>query len=146
MPKFPKYQDYVIKDGRLIGEFEQMYVDFVDPWEQTTRELHSIEKIIGINLLQKNRHKRPLEYGCGLGMYTQMLFENFEFAGGVDISETAIQKAIAKYPDPAFFQATYSMSPYFKNLSQTVFALSKSLGMFWKSWPISKIFLKNEQA
>jgi hypothetical protein len=40
MKKHDKYQDYVIKDG----EFEQMYQDFDDPWEQTTRELNALEK------------------------------------------------------------------------------------------------------
>ena len=39
MTKYNKYQDYVIKDGKLIGEFEAMYKDYEDPWEQTTREL-----------------------------------------------------------------------------------------------------------
>ena len=82
MSNYSRYQDYVIKDGQLVGEFEQMYVDFDDPWEQTTRELHSIEKIIGIQLLKKNGHIRPLVYGCGLGMYTQMLCSNLGSEGG----------------------------------------------------------------
>ena len=30
MKKYDKYQDYVIKDGKLVGEFEQMYKDFDD--------------------------------------------------------------------------------------------------------------------
>ncbi len=33
MKKYSKYQDYVIKDGELVGEFEKMYQDFDDPWE-----------------------------------------------------------------------------------------------------------------
>ena len=31
MKKHKKYQDYVIKNGKLIGEFEEMYKDFDDP-------------------------------------------------------------------------------------------------------------------
>jgi len=32
------YRDYVIKDGRLIGEFEQMYKNSRDiPWHQDTQ-------------------------------------------------------------------------------------------------------------
>ena len=38
MTKYSRYQDYVIKDGVIIGEFEEMYQDFNDPWEQTTKE------------------------------------------------------------------------------------------------------------
>jgi len=50
-PKYEKYQDYVIKDGKLVGEFEQMYQDFDEPWQQTVREEYSSEKSVGINLL-----------------------------------------------------------------------------------------------
>ena len=34
-----KYQDLVIKDGKFIGKFEEMYQKFSDPW----------------NLLKKNK-------------------------------------------------------------------------------------------
>jgi hypothetical protein len=30
-PIHPRYQDYVIKGGRLVGEFEKMYCDHEDP-------------------------------------------------------------------------------------------------------------------
>ena len=82
MNKYSRYQDYVIKNGQFVGEFEKVYQDFEDPWEQTTREKFAIEKFIGILLLSKYNHKRPLEYGCGLGYYTQKLFETFACAGG----------------------------------------------------------------
>ena len=29
-----RYQDFVIKDGKFIGEFEKMYQNFDDPWNQ----------------------------------------------------------------------------------------------------------------
>ena len=32
--KYSKYQDYVIKNGKIIGVFEQMYQDCKDPWFQ----------------------------------------------------------------------------------------------------------------
>ena len=64
MTKYSRYQDYVIKDGNLVGEFEQMYLDFSDPWEQSVREQSSIEKKIGIELIKSNGHEKPLEYGC----------------------------------------------------------------------------------
>ena len=37
-PKYPKYQDYVIKNGKLVGEFEQIYQDYEDPWHQSKEE------------------------------------------------------------------------------------------------------------
>lgn len=30
-----RYQDYVIKDGQFVGNFEQMYQNFLDPWHQS---------------------------------------------------------------------------------------------------------------
>jgi len=53
MPKYSKYQDYVIRDGKLVGEFEQMYRDYDDPWEQSARERFASEKAVALNLLAK---------------------------------------------------------------------------------------------
>jgi len=103
MTKHARYQDYVIKDGELIGEFEEMYRNFDDPWEQTTREGNALEKMIGVELLKKYSHNRPLEYGCGFGEYTNKLYHALGYAGGVDISDTAIKKAKKRYPGPDFF-------------------------------------------
>ena len=38
MTRYERYQDYVIKDGKLVGEFESMYQDFDNPWDQSFRE------------------------------------------------------------------------------------------------------------
>lgn len=97
MPKYPKYQDYVIKDGKLIGEFEEMYKDFSDPWEQSSREINAMEKFIGIQLIKRYGHSTPIEYGCGLGVFTNMLFQAVGNSIGVDISTTAIQRAKENY-------------------------------------------------
>ena len=105
MKKNSRYQDYVIKDGKFIGEFEDMYRDYEDPWNQTTREIGSLEKIIGIDILKNKGHVKPLEYGCGLGHYTNRLYDALGNAGGVDISETAVKKAKLFYPHINFFKA-----------------------------------------
>lgn len=57
--KHGRYQDYVIKDGRLVGEFEEMYRDHADPWLQSTREAFSTEKAAALNLLQRLRAPGP---------------------------------------------------------------------------------------
>ena len=36
--KSVKYQDFVIKDGEFVGEFEEMYQQVEDPWNQTKKE------------------------------------------------------------------------------------------------------------
>ena len=95
--KYSRYQDYVIKDGKLVGEFEQMYQDFDDPWEQTTREAWASEKAVALNLIQKLQAKRVIELGCGLGHYTQKIHKLGVDVLGVDVSKTAIDKAKLNY-------------------------------------------------
>ncbi len=41
-----KYKNYVIKNGKFIGKFEEMYQKFNDPW----------------NLLRKNKNNINLNY------------------------------------------------------------------------------------
>ena len=101
--KYKTYQDYVIRDGNLVGEFEEMYRDFDDPWGQTTNESAALDKFIGLALLKKHGHRRPLEYGCGLGHYTNLLYRELGAGAGLDISETAIAKARRLYPSPTFY-------------------------------------------
>ena len=102
MPKYPRYQDYVIKDGKFIGEFEEMYKDFDDPWEQTTREKWASEKAVALNLIRKLNAKKVIELGCGLGHYTNKIHNFGVDVIGVDISKTAIEKARANYPNCKF--------------------------------------------
>ena len=101
--KFDRYQDYVIKDGRLVGDFEEMYRDFEDPWEQRKSDQNATDKVIGLELLEKNGHERAFEYGCGLGQYTDHLYRRLGAAAGVDISRTAISKAQQLHPAPSFY-------------------------------------------
>ena len=97
MAKYKRYQDYVIRDGRLIGEFEQMYRDFPDPWHESTSEEFASDKAAGLNLLArlKARHgvKRVLEIGCGFGHYSARIAALGLATVGLDISATAIERA-----------------------------------------------------
>ena len=68
-----KYQDFVIKNGIFIGDFENMYQNFEDPWDQSTREKNSFEKLYGLDLIEKNNFSNVLELGCGLGYYTSKI-------------------------------------------------------------------------
>ena len=49
-----RYQDLVIKDGKLIGEFEKMYQLFEDPWNQTKEGYveNSISRQIVVNYIK----------------------------------------------------------------------------------------------
>lgn len=105
-PKYPRYQDYFLRDGKFIGEFEEMYRDFEDPWHQTTRERFASEKAVGINLLQRLKFifgsKNVVELGCGLGHYTDRIARAGFEVTGLDVSETAITKARRSHHRPNF--------------------------------------------
>lgn len=73
MPKYERYQDYVIKDGKLVGEFEAMYQDFDNPWDQSFREDSILSKSVVENILRQGDFKRPYEIGCGLGYFVEKM-------------------------------------------------------------------------
>ena len=98
MAKYDRYQDYVIKDGKLVGEFEQMYKDFDDPWEQSEREKYASEKSVCINLVEAFERQNVIELGCGFGQLTDRLRKICPNTTGLDISQTAIKKAKKRYP------------------------------------------------
>jgi len=96
------YQDFVIKNGEFIGRFEEMYQQFEDPWEQSTRELYCYEKTIGLEIIKNNNLNKVLELGCGHGHYTNKIKKFASTSIGVDVSESAINKAKINYPDCKF--------------------------------------------
>lgn len=100
--KYERYQDYVIKDGQLVGEFEQMYQDFEDPWEQSTCEKFASEKAVCVNLIEALNCQRVIELGCGFGHLTDRINRVCDEVYGVDISPTAIEKAEILYPKCEF--------------------------------------------
>jgi len=105
MKKYERYQDYVIKDGKLVGEFDQMYRDHDDPWDQSTREQSALEKLIALELIRRNCYKRVIEFGSGLGYFTAELATVCSQVLGVDVSKTAITRARQRHPYLTFEKA-----------------------------------------
>jgi SAM-dependent methyltransferase len=103
MTKYERYQDYVISNGNFIGEFEQMYRDHDDPWEQSIRETYASEKAVALNVIKALKPATVLELGCGFGCFTNRIKDvGVENVVGVDISVTAIKKARALTPECIF--------------------------------------------
>ena len=104
------FHDYVIKDGKLIGEFEQMYQDHKFPWNQNIREQYASDKALTINKVQSIQAKRNkpiniIELGCGLGYFTNRIKSSLPKncnVMGIDVSNTAIYKAKQLFPDCQF--------------------------------------------
>jgi 2-polyprenyl-3-methyl-5-hydroxy-6-metoxy-1,4-benzoquinol methylase len=77
------YHDYVFKNGKLLGKFEEMYKFSKEtPWHQdkTAQELFSN---IDITILSQQKYNTILDVGCGLGYFTNRLYTELKNAGGV---------------------------------------------------------------
>jgi ubiquinone/menaquinone biosynthesis C-methylase UbiE len=92
------YHDYVIKDGKFIGKFEEMYKEYDDPWMQSQQPNRYSRKMAIMNI-KRYGIKSIVEYGCGLGYYADWIFkETGIVCKSIDISETAIKRAKQKFP------------------------------------------------
>ncbi len=100
-----KYQDFVIKDGKFVGKFEEMYQQFEDPWNQTKEE--TVENSIGrqavCRYIKNFQINSIVAFGCGLGETTKFIYQNTGVdILGFDIAETAIKKAKTSHPSIKF--------------------------------------------
>ena len=98
MNKEETYHDYVIKDGKFIGKFDEMYEKFIDPWTQSTQP-NRYSRMAGIIHLKKFGIRSVIECGCGLGYYADWIFrETGIVPKSLDISPVAIEKARSLFP------------------------------------------------
>lgn len=96
--KSKSYHDYVIKDGKFIGNFEEMYKVYEDPWMQQEQP-NRYSRQMAIMNIQRYGIKNIVEYGCGLGYYADWIHkETGVVCHSIDISETAIEKEKQKFP------------------------------------------------
>lgn len=127
--KHDNYTDYVIRDGRFVGEFEEMYRDFADPWHQTTRERFSSEKAVALNLLarleQDHGVRRVVELGSGLGHFTARMAGLGLDVTGIDVSETAVAKARAAHPGLTFTTARFNQFDVVRQLAPDVIVMAE---------------------
>ena len=97
------YHEYVIKDGKYIGDFETMYQNCTDPWNQLEEAEISYVRASTCISVKKYGLDSVMELGCGLGKTTNYIKKNTGIdIIGVDISETAVEKAKNMYPDIDF--------------------------------------------
>jgi SAM-dependent methyltransferase len=95
------YRDYVIKDGKFIGAFEEMYQNIEDPWNHGNATAIQYDLV----LLLIRRHSicrdggKVLDIGCGKGAFTARISETLPRCSitGIYISTTAIQFARKTY-------------------------------------------------
>ena len=96
------YHDYVIKDGKFIGEFEKLYSEFDDPWMQKEQP-NKYSRSSAIWHVKNFGIKSILECGCGLGYYADWINkETSIIPKSVDVSVNAIEKAKQLFPELDF--------------------------------------------
>ncbi|MFD2572040.1 hypothetical protein ACFSUS_15455 [Spirosoma soli] len=92
------YHDYVIKDGKFIGQFEEMYQQFDQPWMQD-QQPNPYARLAGIQHLKKFGIRSLLECGSGLGYYTQQIYLQTGISPqGIEVSQTAVSRARELFP------------------------------------------------
>ena len=100
------YHKYVfdVDKREFVGKFEEMYHnedrDGYDSWYQ--EDLTNLTSQISLVILNRYNFSRILDIGCGKGTFIHLLKKANNKVVGMDISETAIEKARAKYRDIDF--------------------------------------------
>ena len=122
--------DNVIKDGKLIGEFEKLYQNIEDPWNQS--EKHNTKdtcRQISIMLCERLREShganRIIELGCGFGFITDQLRQRRFDSIGIDISETAILKAREKNPSSNFEVRNYNDFEFYSRFNPDIIIMAQ---------------------
>lgn len=103
------YHDYIFKDGKLVGKFDDMYNYSREiPWHQDETS-YSIFSNIDIVILQQYQYQSICEIGCGLGYVSNRLNKELTSKDGgrptvteIDVSQTAINKAKSLFPEVRF--------------------------------------------
>jgi hypothetical protein len=145
-----KYNDYVIKKGKFIGNFDEMYKKISDPWLllKKNKKLENINYKIIYHfcdyIKNKNLNKNKiitLEIGCGYPQISNRLHALGYESYATDISKTIISKSKKKYPKikKNLFVSKFLNYELYDKLNPDVFILSD---VSWYVLPELKDFLK----
>lgn len=106
-----RYQDYVIKNGKFIGKFDEMYRNSAEvPWHQdeTSMGLYADLDVAIISYMNRLcRFDSIADIGCGLGYMTQRIASEAAVdaqVSGFDISRTASDAAATLVPGVRFHE------------------------------------------
>ena len=128
-PRHPRYQDYVIKDGELVGAFEEMYQDHDDPWRQSEEDPYQPDKALALNALRRlsanNASLKVLEIGSGLGEFCATISSHGFETVGIEVSETAVKKATARHTGPTFITGDILSGDIYEKIQPDVVIMSE---------------------
>lgn len=101
-----EYHKFVFdeKNRKFVGAFEEMYQAEVaagfDSWHQ--EDTRDLSKQIALKLLGQFSFQSVLDLGCGKGAWIHQLKTRNNRVLALDVSETAIKQAQARFPDIRF--------------------------------------------
>jgi SAM-dependent methyltransferase len=128
-PKHPRYQDYVIKNGALVGAFEEMYKDHDDPWLQSQEDPFQPDKALALNALRRlgngKSSLRVLEIGSGLGGFSAAISAAGFDTYGLEVSETAVEKARDRHSGPTFITGDILSREVYADIRPDVLVMSE---------------------
>ncbi len=107
MSKSTDYHDYVFRDGKLVGEFEEMYRNSAaTPWHQDEQQDWIDVRLTREILKDLGRFDQIHDFGCGTGHYLDLIVKHSLEANGksygYDVSVTACEKAASFFPRSSF--------------------------------------------
>ncbi|MCH4903847.1 hypothetical protein GSN00_05465 [Cylindrospermopsis raciborskii CHAB3438] len=107
MSKSTDYHDYVFRDGKLVGEFEEMYrYSATVPWHQDEQENWIDVGLTREMLKDFGPYHEIHDLGCGMGHYLELIKRDFLLPDGkgygYDLSATACNLARNLFPNSEF--------------------------------------------
>lgn len=126
------YHDYVISDGKLIGEFEQMYQNIDNPWPETHLDMdNNAASTHAKRFFQNKDITSVLSLGGGTGNHLAwflppMILNN---SCNVEISSTACK--ISKDKFPSLTVENSPILPYLENAHSQQFDLIIMREIIW---------------
>lgn len=143
-----KYQDFVIKNGKFVGKFDEMYRTFNDPWDliKNNKKNQNLNyKIIfhyceHIQNQKRNKKINTLEIGCGYPQISNDLSKSGFNSYGTDVSNFVIEKSKKKYPklNKKLYVSNFLNFKLYEKINPDIIILSD---ITWYILPELKIFL-----
>lgn len=140
------YHDYVFRDGKLVGQFEQMYKKAKNvPWHQDQIVTEFDVKLVKLLVQLRAPYSTILDVGCGLGYFANELAELGSQVYGIDVSPTAIQRLTEAFPlaQARAFDITVDRQTDRLFPDTSVFELVVCRALFWYVFPSISQVVRN---
>lgn len=143
-----QYHDYVFRDGKLIGDFDNMYrYAKSTPWDQDTRCQRWYTQVGMLMVKEHAPYGSILEIGCGLGYIVTQLRRFVTPGTGIveafDVSPEAVRKARRLHRGIKFYVDDITQ-PAFRPTRQYALVIVRDL--VWYVFPHLKTVLTNINA